>query len=100
MTDPIRLDLPHQLGRAAARDRIEHGMGHFAEMVPGGVVTEHRWDADKLTFTVEAMGQRVTSRMDVLDDRILAEFDLPPMLALFAGKIRDKLAREASKMLE
>lgn len=100
MTDPIRIDIPHQLGREAARERIARGIGKLADLVPGGAVTEHQWDGDRLSFAVEAMGQRVVSRLDVLDTSVHAEFDLPPMLALFAGRIRDKLAREAPKLLE
>lgn len=100
MSDPIRLEIPHQLGRAGARARVEQGVTRLAEIVPGGIITDQHWEGDRFAFAVEAMGQRVTSRFDILDDRLLAEFDLPPMLALFAGRIRDKLAREAPKMLE
>lgn len=100
MSDPIRLEIPHQLGRAGARARVERGVTRLAEIVPGGVISDQHWEGDRFAFAVEAMGQRVTSRLDILDDRLLAEFDLPPLLAMFAGKIRDKLAREAPRMLE
>jgi hypothetical protein len=46
------------------------------------------------------MGQRVASRLDVLESRIHASFDLPPMLRLFAGKIRDKLSKDGAKLLK
>ena len=100
MTPPIELDLPHKLGRAAARARIEGGIGKLAGFVPGGTVSEHRWDGDTLSFTVEAMGQRVGSRLTVFDDKVHAVFDLPPFLALFADKIRAKLAKDGPKLLE
>jgi hypothetical protein len=100
MTAPIELDLPHKLGRAAARARIEQGFGKLASFIPGGQVTEHHWEGDTLSFAVEAMGQRVASRLTVLDDKVHAVFDLPPFLALFADKIRAKLAKEGPKLLE
>lgn len=100
MTQPIELDLPHKLGRDAARARIEGGIGKLASFVPGGTITDQRWDGDTLNLAVEAMGQRVTSRLTVMDDKVHAVFELPPFLALFADKIRDKLAKDGPKMLE
>ena len=100
MTQPIELDLPHKLGRDAARARIEGGIGKLASFVPGGTITDQRWDGDTLSLAVEAMGLRVTSRLTVLDDKVHAVFELPPFLALFADKIRDKLAKDGPKMLE
>ena len=100
MTQPIEIDLPHKLGRAAARARIEAGTSKLASFIPGGTDSEHRWDGDTLSFTVEAMGQRVASRLTVLDDKVHCLFDLPPFLALFADKIRAKLAKDGPKLLE
>ncbi|MDB5705335.1 MAG: hypothetical protein JWN66_2451 [Sphingomonas bacterium] len=100
MSDPITVDIPHKLGLASARARIDKGVGKLASFVPGGAVTEHRWEGDTLIFTVEAMGQRVASRLDVMETRIHASFDLPPMLRLFASKIREKLTRDGAKLLK
>ena len=100
MSVPIEVDIPHKLGRDAARARVERGTGKLASFVPGGTVSEHRWDGDTLSFTVEAMGQRVASRLTVLDDKVHAVFDLPPFLALFGDKIRAKLAKDGPKLLE
>ena len=100
MTAPIEIDLPHKLGRAAARARIEAGAGKMASFIPGGTVSEHRWDGDTLSFTVEAIGQRVASRLTVTDDKVHCVFDLPPFLSLFADKIRAKLAKDGPKLLE
>jgi hypothetical protein len=100
MTAPIEVDIPHKLGREAARARVENGFGKLAGFIPGGTVGEHHWDGDTLSFAVEAMGQRVASRLTVLEDKIHASFDLPPFLALFADKIRAKLAKDGPKLLE
>ena len=99
MTEPITVDVPHKLGLVEARRRVERGVGQLAGMIPGGAVTDHRWDGDVLNFTVAAMGQRFPGRLEVRADRIVATVDLPPFLAIFAGKLRDKLAKEAPKLL-
>ena len=49
--------------------------------------------------TIVAMGQRVASRVDLHDDRVHAVVDLPPLLRLFADKIRAKLAKDGPKLL-
>jgi len=100
MAEPVIVDIPHQLGRDTARARIAGGVGKIGSMVPGGGSVEERWEGDTLHFTVTAMGQSVASRLEVHDAHVHAEVDLPPMLALFAGKIREKLQREAPKLLE
>ncbi|THD37838.1 MAG: hypothetical protein E7773_02340 [Sphingomonas sp.] len=99
MSEPITVNVPHKLGLAEARRRVESGMGKLAGAVPGGTVTDHRWDRDVLHFTVAAMGQRIASRLDVRADRVIATVDLPPFFALFADKLRAKLAREAPRLL-
>ncbi|QDX26695.1 hypothetical protein FPZ54_12195 [Sphingomonas suaedae] len=100
MTEPVIVDIPHKLGRETARARIAGGVGKIGSMFPGGGSVEERWEGDTLHFTVTAMGQSVASRLEVHDRHVHAEVDLPPMLALFAGKIREKLQREAPKLLE
>ncbi len=100
MAAPITLDIPHKLGRDAAKARLAGGIGKIGDMFPGGGVVEHRWAGDTLHFTVSAMGQRVASRLEVSDANVRATIDLPPFLALFADRIRDKLAKEAPKLLE
>jgi hypothetical protein len=98
--DPIKVDIPHRLGRETARARLDGGVGKLAEMVPGGGHVEQRWEGDTLHFTVRALGQAVVSRIDVFDDRVHAEVDLPPILAMLGGKVRDKLLAVAPKLLK
>ncbi len=99
MTEPIVMDIPHKLGRDGARARLAGGVGKLADMVPGGGSVAQRWEGDTLHFSVSAMGQTVAARLDVFETKVHAEIDLPPMLALFAGKIREKFMREAPKLL-
>ncbi|MDP5277857.1 polyhydroxyalkanoic acid system family protein [Sphingomonas sp. DG1-23] len=99
MADPVVVDIPHKLGRDVARARIAGGVGKIAEIVPGGGQVEQRWEGDTLHFSVAAMGQKVASRLQVFEDKVHAEVDLPPMLALFASKVREKLVDKGLKLL-
>ncbi|MDG5488105.1 polyhydroxyalkanoic acid system family protein [Sphingomonas sp. BGYR3] len=99
MSAPIEVDLPHQLGRTGARERIGKGINKLAEWIPGGSIHDPQWDGDRLAFAVIALGQRVEAIVDVADDHVHLRLDLPPMLALAAGRIRDKLERDGPKLL-
>lgn len=100
MSAPVEVDLPHKLGRDEARRRVERGFGKLAGWIPGGQVTQHRWEGDTLSFTVEAMGQRVDARLDVRDTLVNARLELPAMLGMFAGQIQAVLRANAPKLLE
>ena len=100
MNDPVEVDIPHKLGRAAARERIAGGIGKLESYIPGGAVTENRWEDDTLRFTVTVLGQKAHATVDVLDDKAHLAVVLPPMLSLFAGKIREMLGREGPKLLK
>ena len=100
MTEPVRVEVPHKLGLAEARRRVDAGIGKLAGWIPGGTVVDHRWDGDVMAFTLAAMGQTVASTLDVREDRVIATVDLPPFLALFADRVRDKLAKEAPRLLD
>lgn len=99
ISQTISVDLPHQLGREGARARIESKIGRLADKIPGGATVEHRWEGDSCHFTVVAMGQTVASRLDVAEAHVHAEIALPGMLALFAGKVRELLAKEGPRLL-
>jgi hypothetical protein len=99
MADPITVDIPHKLGREAARAKLEQGVGQIASVIPGGSLKSHRWEGDTLFFEIEAMGQRVGTKLEVFETRIHALVDLPPIAALFAEKIKAKLGQVGTKLL-
>jgi hypothetical protein len=97
---PVQVDLPHKLGQAEARRRVERGFGKLAGWIPGGQVTRHAWEGDTLLFTVEAMGQRVNARLDVQETLVHAQLELPGMLGMFAGQIEAALKANGPKLLQ
>ena len=99
MSVPVTIDVPHALGLAEARRRVQDGIGKVAGWIPGGTMVEHHWDGDMLHFTLQAMGQQIASQLDVRADRVIATVDLPSFLAVFAEKLKAKLAKEAPKLL-
>jgi hypothetical protein len=100
MSQPITLDIPHQLGKAGVRARLDGGVGKLGEKIPGGATVQHRWDGDTLHFTVNAMGQQIASTATVFDAHVHAVVDLPGFLAMLAGPIKAAIQSEAPKLLK
>jgi hypothetical protein len=100
MAEPLTLDIPHKLGKIAAHDRLDRGIGKIGSLIPGGGAVHHEWDGDTMKFTVTALGQTMTCLATVFEDKVHAVVDLPPVLALFASKIRESLQRELPKLLK
>lgn len=102
MTKPITISIPHDLGRAEARKRIEEGFGQLKAQL-GETAAERvqkSWSGDRLDFTAQAMGQTVTGAIDVLDAAVKIEIQLPNVLALLAGKLKGRLQKEGQILLE
>ena len=101
MDQPISVTLPHQLGRAEAKRRLDGGIGKLGNFMPGGAArVDSRWEGDRLVLDIGAMGQVVTGYIDVEDKQVRIELKLPPMLAAFASQIRGFFANKAGEMLE
>ena len=100
MATPITVSIPHQLGRAEARRRIETGFSKIVQQLPlsGGACTQ-RWDGDRLSFGVAAMGQTVAGVIDVLDDAVAIEIELPGVLGMIAGGLKDRLQKMGQLLL-
>ena len=100
MSQPLVVDLPHRLGQAEARRRIDRGIGRIADHVPGGAQAEHHWTADRLNLRVTAMGQSVTAHIDVMETIVRVEIVLPAALSFFAKPVEALLRKKGTEMLE
>ncbi|WP_028968952.1 polyhydroxyalkanoic acid system family protein [Sphingomonas sp. URHD0057] len=100
MTQPIDLDLPHNLGKDEARRRIANNIHKLQEHIPGGAQVQSGWSGDQLNLDVAAMGQTVTAAIDVMEDKVHLKVLLPGMLGMFAGVIQAALQRKGNVLLE
>jgi hypothetical protein len=66
-----------------------------------GVATsiDEEWQGDTLVFRVVALAQTITGRIEVLDDSVEVEVDLPWMLAMLAEKIKGRVRHQGALML-
>ena len=100
MTTPIQVDIPHKVGAAEARRRIDGGIGRLRDYIPGATEVRSAWTGDRLGLQIAAMGQEVNAQIDVRDTYVRVELLLPPALAFFGETIAAALKRTGAKMLE
>ena len=101
MATPITVSIPHQLGRTEARRRIETGFAQITHLLPGaaGARCNERWDGDRLSFGVTAMGQTISGVVDVLDAAVTIEIELPGVLGMIASGLKDRLQKAGQLLL-
>ena len=100
MATPITVTLPHQLGRAEARRRIEGGFAKITHALPGGAgQCSERWDGDRLVFSAGAIGQTVAGVIDVGNAAVTMEIQLPGVLGLLASGLEDRLQKAGQLLL-
>jgi putative polyhydroxyalkanoate system protein len=100
MTQPIDVDVPHNLGKDEARRRIANNLHKLQEHIPGGAQVQSGWTGDQLNLDVAAMGQAVAASIDVMENKVHLRVLLPPMLGMFSGMIQAALQKKGSVLLE
>ena len=101
MVEPVVVTIPHKLGKAEAKRRLEAGFGNvrstFGESF---VVLKDEWAGDHLDFSATMLGQKTTGTVDVAEDYVRLEVQLPWMLAMLANKAKALVTRQGKLMLE
>ena len=101
MTRPLSISIPHELGVAEARQRIEAGFDRLERQISGGLAqVEKHWEGDQMHFVARGVGQTVSGRLQVLERAIDMEIELPAFLAMIADKIRGRVQKEGRLLLD
>jgi putative polyhydroxyalkanoate system protein len=100
MSQPIDVDLPHNLGKDEARRRIANNVHKLQEHIPGGAQVQSGWSGDQLNLNIAAMGEAVNATIEVMDTKVHLRVLLPGMLGMFSGMIQAALQKKGSVLLE
>ncbi|MGB3710280.1 MAG: polyhydroxyalkanoic acid system family protein [Erythrobacter sp.] len=98
----MRVSLPHTLGKEEVRRRM-HAHGHeIANYFPPGMASvETSWpNEDRMSLLIVAAGQRIEGGIDVGEDFVTIELDLPAMLGFLGGTIERAVRRHGGRLLE
>jgi Putative polyhydroxyalkanoic acid system protein (PHA_gran_rgn) len=101
VSKPLIVSIPHHLGREEAARRIKSGLGaaraNYSALL---TIREETWTGDRLAFNLSALGQSAVGVIDVADDHVRLEVQLPWLLALVAEKLTPAIRKEGTLMLE
>ena len=100
MSQPIDVDLPHNLGKDEARRRIANNVHKLEEHIPGGAKVQSGWAGDQLNLQIAAMGESVNAMIDVMETKVHLKVLLPGMLGMFSGLVQAALQKKGSVLLE
>ncbi|MDJ0979048.1 MAG: polyhydroxyalkanoic acid system family protein [Erythrobacter sp.] len=97
----MKVRLPHQLERTEIRRRLEERKGEIVSYFPEGMASlESNWaNEDHMDFLVAIAGQRIRGSVDIAEDHVVIEVDLPLILSFLNGKIESSVRKEGTRLL-
>jgi len=101
MSKPTVIDIPHNLGRDEAKRRLKSRIGELAGHIPGGAAdVRTAWPSeDRMTLSVDALGQSVNSVLDIDEKIIRLQLQLPAMLSFMSGAIEKAIRKRGAEVL-
>ena len=99
MSAPLTVSIPHSLGRDEAVRRLKTGLSRAAANVPVMSVEEERWDGNRMSFRVRALGQVAAGHVDVADSHVRLEVTLPWLLQRFAEVAQAAIQKSGQLLL-
>jgi Putative polyhydroxyalkanoic acid system protein (PHA_gran_rgn) len=101
MPRPVVVDIPHELGRDGARQRLQNGFGKIREQFGfTGLAFEERWEDNLLHFSASGLGQNIVGRVQVMEKSARIELDLPWALGILAEKLQSRIKSAGTLLLE
>ncbi len=101
MSKPLVVSIPHRLGKDEAVRRLKSGLANartsFGSMM---TITEESWSGNTLSFGAGLLGQRASGVIEVFDEHVQVEVQLPWILARLAEKARGLVQKQTQLMLE
>ena len=101
MGKPLTVTIPHSLGAAQAKRRIAEGVDSLRQQYASQVTrADIAWQGDRAELQVGALGQVITARIDVQEDHLNIEVDLPWLLQKLARPLEAFLTRTGAETLK
>ena len=96
----LNINIPHNLTKEEALLRIK-GLLQQVRDEQANIVSnvQENWQDDKGQFSFSAMGFDLSGLIDVKDDGVDINADLPFAVSLFKGKIKEVITEKATQLL-
>lgn len=100
-TEPITVTISHRLGRDGAKRRIDDSLAQIrAEVAPYVKTLDYTWQDYSLDFRVVALMQTITGRIEVYEDFVRIDVELPRLLHVIARTLQGQIQNRAAALLE
>ena len=100
MSKTLEVTLPHSLGAAEAKRRISSGIENLRQQYSAQISqADIVWQGDHAEMKVGALGQTINARVDVGEDQLHIEVDLPWLLQKLAAPVQAFLTRKGEDTL-
>jgi len=101
MSKPLVVSIPHRLGKAEAVRRLKAGLASAqSDLKHIFSVQEETWAGDCLTFRISALGQSAAGIIDVREDHVSMELQLPWLLHKIVERAQGLIRKRGQLMLE
>src|SRR5262245_9047927 len=101
MAKPIVVSIPHHLGRDEATRRLKSGLERTRTTFGTQfAVLQENWSGDHLDLRIAILGQATGGSIDVADDHVRIEIELPWLLGMVAEKAKALIEKQGQLMLE
>lgn len=96
----FQVAVPHSMPRESVTEKLKSFGDQIAAMGKGQVKdVEQSWSGDTLNFSFKTLGSTIAGKLEVTDDQVRVEGDLPFAAALFKGKIESSIGDQLGKLL-
>ena len=97
----MRVEIPHDLGREEVRRRLADNSHKIGDNIPGGMAdVQTSWPSEnRMAMQISAMGQAMNGHIDVEDDKVVFDIDLPPALGFLKPIVEGSIRDQGQKML-
>ena len=101
MSKPLTVTIPHRLGKDEAVRRLKAGLSSvqtdFKHLFS---VQEETWVGDSLTFRISALGQQASGVIDVHEDDVQLQVQLPWLLHRIVEKAQGVIKSRGQLLLD
>ena len=97
----MRVVIPHNLGKAAARERLRTNSQNMGSHIPGGMgQVETSWPSeDTMAMHVRAMGQELLGHVELEEGKLVFNVVLPPALSFVEPLVQGAIKQTGQQLL-
>lgn len=96
----FNVTVPHTLSKEEATDRLNRFADVLREKFKDSVSNlEQKWEGDTLVFGFKTFGVPLQGRINVGDDALKVDGDLPFTAMMFKGKIESSIREQLERLM-